>query len=212
MQLPHDLLFAYLMSVFALACTPGVASAALARNTLHRGEAAGVNLAMGILLARLSKTGLAVVSLAHMADLLSVAGFWLKLGGGAYLGVVGYRVIFGTRYRCPGRETGKAPGHQFAKGFLLSWSNPSALFFVVIVLPRFVDQSTTLWQQLLLLGVLWALVALIVELLLVACTARLSSGKGAGLIACLSPQSRRCGRVLLGTLLLAMACWLVAGP
>jgi len=202
MQLPADLLFAYFMSVFALACSPGVASAALARNTLHKGEAAGVNMAMGILIARLTKTLLAVVSLAHLADLFAVAEGWLKLGGAAYLSFVGCRVLFGRRCCGLAKSPPGGPGRQLLNGFLLSWSNPSALFFIIIVLPRFVDHSLQIWQQLLVLGIIWALVALIVELMLVACAARY--------VPDLPARVERLTRILLGTLLISMGIWIAA--
>ncbi len=205
MFMQPDLFLAYFLSVVTLACTPGVASAALARKTLHQGSNAGVHMAMGILVARLSKTLLIVVGLAQLSDIVEFAGDWLRYCGAAYLSFVGYRVLFGLDRKCASTAANGQPWQQFSNGFLISWSNPNALFFVAIVLPQFIDRSGQVWQQLTVLGIVWAFVALIVELVLVLCVARLGQSTS-------SILGNRGSRFVLGSILMGIAIWLLLGP
>lgn len=195
-----DLLVTYFVSIFSLACTPGVSLAALAQRTLTQGTDAGVNLALGILLARLSKIAVVVIGLAQLVELVEFAGGWLRLAGAAYLAFIGYRVLVRRPSAMPGSVAPSSALAQMVNGFVISWSNPNALLFLAIVLPQFVDPSADVWQQLLVLGALWALVALAVELALVLCLTRIRHHAPA--------RGSRYVRCTFGSVLLVVAIWL----
>lgn len=171
-MISYNLLVAYCMSVLTLACIPGLAVSALTLQSLRRGPMAGFEMAMGIGLARLSKLMLVLVLL-PMVQLVNDS----VINGLCYLGAIyliwnAIAVLqapspFEQAARCEGQEAvirrRKLGG--FASGFLISWSNPKTIIFIAVILPRFVDQGQYMELQMVVLGLVWLMIAALVECL-----------------------------------------------
>ena len=201
MLFSDGLLFNYCASVLALACIPGISSASLARNTLAHGESAGLNMALGILLARLSKGMLILFCLAQVSDFVQPAHDWLKILGAVYFAWVGLRVMTKNGTLAFAANSSACGVRQLTNGFLVSWSNPNALLFVAIVLPGFLEPGGHSWEQVLVLAVIWAFLNLTIELFLVLFAARWA----------IRSDAARFSNMAIGGVLLLSSTWILAG-
>lgn len=172
-------LLAFALSVVALACTPGLAVTALASNTARYGARTGLHMALGFFLARLSQCLVVLAFLPYIAGFMESTYEWIKLLGAAYLIWIGYGVLASASEATKVMTTKRGRCKQVFCGYALSWSNPKALLFASIILPRFVDApAAQTGQQILLLGGIWATLTLLVEVIYIMFAGRLVSGGG----------------------------------
>lgn len=89
----------------------------------------------------------------------------VRLGGAAYLVFLGVRAIRHRRGAAAALSTSRvlpSRGRILRDGILVGVSNPKTLAFFVAVLPGFVDTTAgAVFAQLLLLGLVWTVIALI---------------------------------------------------
>jgi threonine/homoserine/homoserine lactone efflux protein len=163
--LPTAHLLAFTLTAFALIVVPGPSVLFTVSRALALGRMAGVATVAG------NTTGvyLQVVAVAFGIGALverSVMVFTIvKLGGAAYLIFLGVQAI---RHRqklaemLGSRIEKKSVARVMADGFVVGIGNPKAIVFFAAVLPQFVDrQAGQVPQQMLLLGAIFAAIALL---------------------------------------------------
>lgn len=101
----------------------------------------------------------------------------LKLAGAAYLMFLGVQAIRHRRASAaPGAGSARSRGTwvTFRQGFLVGVTNPKVAVFFVAALPQFLDPDHTVWTQVALFGLIFALIALVSDSIwaLAASTAR----------------------------------------
>ena len=91
----------------------------------------------------------------------------LKLAGAAYLVFLGARAFLQRRRHVPASAAAAAPGgwaRAVLQGFLVGVSNPKTAVFFAAILPQFIDRSRgDVTAQMLVLGVVFALIATICD-------------------------------------------------
>jgi threonine/homoserine/homoserine lactone efflux protein len=119
--------------------------------SLGRGVRSGVHASLGVLAANtlyfaLSAAGVGAALLASAELFLAI-----KWAGACYLVLVGLRMLLSRPL--PGREARplRAP-RTFFRGFVVQGANPKAIVFFVALLPQFLDPSSALAPQVLILG------------------------------------------------------------
>ena len=100
----------------------------------------------------------------------------LKLAGAAYLVFLGVQAIRHRRVQASsgGGLSSASPWRTCRQGFVVGVTNPKVAVFFVAAMPQFVDPDQTVWTQVALFGLVFALIALVSDSIwaLAASTAR----------------------------------------
>ena len=136
---------AYVVLTAILVVTPGASTAVVVRNVLSGGRSAGLAAACGIAVANTAwaaAAGLGVTALLARAPVVFAA---IRIGGAAYLAVLGLRAL-GRAWRGSGdsmttratatAETGSR-GTAFREGVATNLLNPPIATFYIAVVPSF---------------------------------------------------------------------------
>ncbi|MDH3663798.1 MAG: LysE family translocator [Alphaproteobacteria bacterium] len=169
--MPIDLLLAYTAACVAVVIVPGPSVTLIIANSLRHGTRAGLWTDGG------TQAGLAtmlVVLAAGLSTIVNHMGWifdWLRLVGAAYLIWLGIKLwrggggaaTSGTLAAEPGGNGGGSGSRFFWQGFLVLWSNPKALLFFGAFIPQFIDPQGSALAQTLLLGLIFIVVAAILD-------------------------------------------------
>ena len=163
-MLPTTHLLAFTLTAFALIVVPGPSVLFTVSRALALGRIAGVATVAG----NTAGVYVQVIAVAFGIGALverSVMVFTIiKLGGAAYLVYLGVQAIRHRRRleALGSRMENKNLARLVSDGFVVGIGNPKAIVFFAAVLPQFVDrQAGHVPQQLLLLGAVFAGVALL---------------------------------------------------
>jgi threonine/homoserine/homoserine lactone efflux protein len=88
----------------------------------------------------------------------------IKLAGAAYLVFLGIQAIRHRRVAvegAPAAPTRRDSGAYVRQGFIVGVTNPKVLVLFVAAMPQFVDPDRTVWTQVAVFGLVFALLALI---------------------------------------------------
>jgi threonine/homoserine/homoserine lactone efflux protein len=135
---------AYVVLTAMLVVTPGASTAVVVRNALSGGRAAGLAAACGIGVANTTwalAAGLGVTALLARAPIVFGA---IRVGGAAYLAVLGLRAL-GRAWRRPGgcitmsvpATAGRNRRAAFREGVATNLLNPPIATFYIAVVPSF---------------------------------------------------------------------------
>lgn len=151
----------FVVMSFFLVILPGPDNVILTRNTLREGTRGGLKTILGICLALLVHTFIAIVGLsaiiASSAYLFSI----FKFVGAAYLIYLGVRAFLSVRednLNVPTLNTDHqiASENLFRQGFLTDLLNPKVAVFFLTFLPQFVEPHVKSFLPFLLLGLIYA--------------------------------------------------------
>jgi threonine/homoserine/homoserine lactone efflux protein len=163
--LPTTHLLAFTITAFVVIAIPGPSVLFVVSRTVTLGRAAGVATVTGNMIGEFAQVIAVAFGIGPLVE-RSVGLFTvLKLAGAAYLVFLGVQAI---RHR---RSLAEALGAELERktaarialdGFTVGITNPKSIVFFAAMLPQFVDrQSGHLPAQIILLGVLFAGIALV---------------------------------------------------
>jgi len=150
-------------AALALLVVPGPAVLYIVTQSIGQGRRAGLASTGGIFTGTLVHVTAATVGLSALLASSASAFDVVKYLGAAYLIVVGLRRLFGLE---PAAEDAPRPearslGRLYRQGIVVNVLNPKTALFFLAFLPQFVDPSRgAAWAQILLLGLLFALLGL----------------------------------------------------
>jgi threonine/homoserine/homoserine lactone efflux protein len=160
-----DLSFAqlgtFMLASLVLAAAPGPGVTFLITRTLSEGRSAGFAATAGVAIGNFGNAlgaSLGLAALLALHPVLFVAVKWL---GAAYLIALGIRYVGQGTIRKT--STNEIPQHtrHFQDGFWVALLNPKTMLFFAAFLPQFLHSETTSLAQILPLGMLFVLIALI---------------------------------------------------
>jgi threonine/homoserine/homoserine lactone efflux protein len=159
-----SLFLAFVAISLLLAVTPGPDMALVTKNALAHGPRGVFLTTAGISVALVLWVTASAVGVAAVLRASTTLFYALKLVGGAYLAYLGIGAWLASREK-PVEflvGTGAAPaGSILRQGFISAGTNPKLGVFFVTFLPQFVDPRQQLLPQLLLLGLVFALIGLV---------------------------------------------------
>jgi homoserine/homoserine lactone efflux protein len=161
--MPLELYIAYVAACVVILIVPGPTVTLIVANSLTHGTRAGLVNVAGTQLALAVLVGIVAVG---MASIVAAAGWWFdwaRLFGAAYLVWLGVRLIWSSGSPA---EIGAAPpprGGFFWQGFMVLLSNPKALLLFSAFIPQFVDAKRDYFDQVLLLGVTFMVLATVFD-------------------------------------------------
>ena len=145
-----------------LAVTPGPDMAVVTKNALAHGRRGVVLTTSGIALALSIWVGATAIGVSALLRSSGELLFLLKLAGAAYLAFLGVRTLLESRERPADLLAGTSPpahAHAiFRQGFLSAVSNPKLGVFFVTFLPQFVAPGQPVFERLLELGLIFAVI------------------------------------------------------
>ncbi|MEM9440375.1 MAG: LysE family translocator [Pseudomonadota bacterium] len=170
---PTEILFAYTLACIAVVIVPGPSVTVIIANSVRYGTRAGLWTDGG------TQAGLAtmlVVLAAGLSTIVNHMGWvfdWLRLIGAAYLILLGLQLWRGhasaSGASTPSSASAEKPDGSrrgkrfFWQGFFVLWSNPKALLFFGAFIPQFIDPSGSALAQTLVLGLIFIVVAAILD-------------------------------------------------
>ena len=152
----------YVAASLALIATPGQDMMYVISRSLAQGRTAGVASAAGVSLGILVHTALAALGVGALLQASPALFLALKLGGAAYLALLGLRMLFApSREALTGRPGERASlGSLVRQGMASNVMNPKIVVFFVAFLPQFVDPASAHpTRDLAFLGSLYAAMA-----------------------------------------------------
>jgi len=163
--LPTAHLLAFTLTAFALIVVPGPSVLFTVSRALALGRMAGVATVAGNTVGVYVQVVAVAFGIGALVERSVMVFTIVKLGGAAYLIFLGIQAI---RHRqklaemLGSRIENKSVARVMADGFVVGIGNPKAIVFFAAVLPQFVDrQAGQVPQQMLLLGAIFAGVALL---------------------------------------------------
>ena len=164
-MLPTAHLLAFTLTAFALIVVPGPSVLFTVSRALALGRMAGVATVAGNTVGVYVQVVAVAFGIGALVERSVMVFTIVKLGGAAYLIFLGVQAI---RHRqklaemLGSRIENKSVARVMADGFVVGIGNPKAIVFFAAVLPQFVDrQAGQVPQQMLLLGAIFAGVALL---------------------------------------------------
>jgi threonine/homoserine/homoserine lactone efflux protein len=155
---------AFVLAVTILMLIPGPNVALIVANSLAHGARHGLTTVAGTssaMVAQLALTALGLTTLLHgLASAFEILR-WIGVGYLVWLGVSAWRAAPTDLTR-----TRAQPGSAraiFARGFLVSMTNPKTLLFYAAFLPQFLNPGPGLAGQLALLSATFVVIAVIVD-------------------------------------------------
>jgi len=163
--LPTAHLLAFTLTAFALIVVPGPSVLFTVSRALTLGRLAGVATVAGNTAGVYVQVMAVAVGIGAVVERSVTVFTIIKLGGAAYLIFLGVQAIRHRRKLAEAlgsRMESKSVARVMADGFAVGIGNPKAIVFFAAVLPQFVDrQAGHIPQQLLLLGAVFAGIALL---------------------------------------------------
>jgi threonine/homoserine/homoserine lactone efflux protein len=149
----------FCLASVALAVVPGPAVTYIVMHSVDKGRRAGLASAAGVASGGLVHVAAATVGLSALVASSATAFTAVKLVGAAYLIIVGLRRILAgdddERVQAP-----PAPlSRLYRQGVIVNVFNPKTALFFLAFLPQFVDTDASVYPQVALLGITFAVIA-----------------------------------------------------
>lgn len=179
-----DTWLAFCLMETLLCFTPGPAVLLVVSASVARGTRAGLDSALGVLLANalyfaLSAAGIGAALVASHELFLAI-----KWAGAAYLVWLGARMLLSRQQPSATAQAPVASSRErsFLRGFVVQGANPKTLIFFTALLPQFVDPSASIGAQVLILGISSVSIEILALSVFAVCAARLRHAAGSRLV------------------------------
>lgn len=171
-----DVFLAFSLACLVLSLSPGPSNMYIMARSISQGSAAGVAAAGGLAIGSIIYALLTAMGLATIFVYTPTAYMALKLAGAAYLLYLGWQYFTAPPVSVSTTDNKPHFSHSFIfrQSIIVELTNPKTALFFLAFLPQFADESAPLAPQLLILGLLYALIAMCCDLFV----AFLSAGIG----------------------------------
>ncbi|MEL7551447.1 LysE family translocator [Pseudomonas protegens] len=176
-------LYLFIIAALLLLIVPGPCMAIVTSHAVAHGWRAGLAAALGITLADVLMTIMVSTGLGALVMSWAPAFDLLRWAGACYLLWLAWQALKTPLTDTETKATQASMRKIFTRAMLNSLLNPKALLFFMVFLPQFVTVGgSSVTSQLMFLGLLLALIALIFHCLLGFCTGRLHGRLREGII------------------------------
>ena len=154
-----DSLIAFLLAATALALVPGPTVTVIIANSLKHGTRAGLMNVLG------TQAGVVIwlaIAALGLGAAIKVMGVWfdvLRYIGAGYLVWMGIKLFLSKGDLAVATERARPQGSFFLQGFVVIMSNPKMLVLFGALIPPFIPQGGDVSKYTLLLGLLFASIA-----------------------------------------------------
>ncbi|NVZ29210.1 LysE family translocator [Pseudomonas gingeri] len=192
-------LYLFIVAALLLLVVPGPNMAIVTSHAVAHGWRFGLAAALGITLADVLMTVAVSTGLGALVMSWAPAFDLLRWAGACYLMWLAWQALKTSPADTDTQATQASMRKIFARATLNSLLNPKALLFFMVFLPQFVTVGSSITSQLMFLGLLLALIALIFHSLLGLCAGRLHGRLREGVL------SKRLGAYSFAVVMTALA-------
>lgn len=174
----------FVVAALVLLIIPGPGVLYVVARSLSQGQTAGVVSAAGLSAGVLVHVAAATIGLSAVLATSAVAFGVVKGLGAGYLIYLGVRTLLSRAEAVvPGAPSDRSSRRLFWDGVIVSALNPKIAVFFLAFLPQFADPALApVWQQILILGVLYSLMAFVTDGTYALLAARLRTWLGGALL------------------------------
>lgn len=159
----------------ALIVSPGPDSLYVLSRSISNGRWTGLAAAVGTCTGLLIHTLAAILGLSAILRASSLAYTVVKIAGAVYLVYLGIQTIRQKEEFQPQANDTEIDGlESYPRGTMINVLNPKVAIFFLAFLPHFVESGTGSWAEMLLLGGLFATLALLYLVVLVVVSSQLT--------------------------------------
>lgn len=160
-MIPTTTLLAFIGASMIVLLTPGPGVLYVVTRGAFQGRTAAVVSAAGLSVGALAHVAFAVIGLSALLVASATAFAIVNYVGAAYLIWIGLQMILTRSRLTPGEPPPPQPMRRlFRDGVIITVFNPKVAIFFLAYLPLFADPAAgAVWNQLLLLGVIYAVLA-----------------------------------------------------
>jgi threonine/homoserine/homoserine lactone efflux protein len=159
----------------ALIVSPGPDSLYVLSRSISNGRWTGLAAAVGTCTGLLIHTLAAILGLSAILRASSLAYTVVKIAGAVYLVYLGIQTIRQKEEFQPQANDTEIDGlESYPRGAMINVLNPKVAIFFLAFLPHFVESGTGSWAEMLLLGGLFATLALLYLVVLVVVSSQLT--------------------------------------
>ncbi|MGY2236589.1 LysE family translocator [Pseudomonas gingeri] len=192
-------LYLFIVAALLLLVVPGPNMAIVTSHAVAHSWRSGLAAALGITLADVLMTVTVSTGLGALVMSWAPAFDLLRWAGACYLMWLAWQALRTSPADTDTQATQASMRKIFARATLNSLLNPKALLFFMVFLPQFVTVGSSVTSQLMFLGLLLALIALIFHSLLGLCAGRLHGRLREGVL------SKRLGAYSFAVVMTALA-------
>lgn len=170
----------FFISAFFLVISPGPDLLLISTYSSIRGFKSGASVTLGIFIAGLIQTVLVAFGLGQLMQAVPAVAWFVKIVGAMYLAWLGLKMLkswFNNDAVVKGKEKTRSltTTQLMSQGLLNNLMNPKALLFFSMFLPQFTNSQLELTSQILVLGLLLSVIALIMNMIFSLAFSKLSS-------------------------------------
>lgn len=156
-------LFAFLCASMALTIAPGPDNVFVMTQGITRGRKAAIVTALGMCSGITIHTTAAAFGISALFYSSALAFNLVKYAGAAYLLYLAFKTVRGTGASLPAGSEALPVAALFRRGFIMNLLNPKVALFFLAFLPQFVNPASGgLPQQMILLGIVFMLQAVVI--------------------------------------------------
>jgi homoserine/homoserine lactone efflux protein len=170
-----DSYIAFCLACVALAVVPGPTVTVIIANALRFGTRAGLMNVAGTQVGVVLWLAIAVLGLNALIEMMGVWFDVLRYAGAAYLVWLGYKLLRSNGDLAVATDRARPAGSFFVQGFVVILSNPKMLVLFGALIPPFLSPGNDTVQQTLLLGLTFALIAMLSDSLYALCAGKAGS-------------------------------------
>lgn len=159
-MLAFQTVLTFFLTSVLLALAPGPDNLFVLTQSAIHGPRAGILVTLGLCTGLIFHTAAVAVGVAALFRAVPAAFLGLRFLGAAYLLWLGWQAFRETRPAIS--HPVSAPWTLYRRGFLMNVTNPKVSIFFLAFLPQFADPKRGLTGQILLLGLLFCLAAILV--------------------------------------------------
>jgi threonine/homoserine/homoserine lactone efflux protein len=154
---------AFAIAMFFLALSPGPGLATIVSRALASGPVAGLAVTGGLVLADFAFMGVAMVGLTAVASAIGPLFQLVKYAGATYLVWLGYKAFRSSASPLLVKpRSGQGLVKDIGLGLLVTLGNPKAILFYSALLPTFLDMTTIVVADFLVLASIVVVVSYVV--------------------------------------------------
>jgi homoserine/homoserine lactone efflux protein len=150
-------LLAFSAATLLFAMSPGPNTFFVISQAFTRGMSAAALAVAGLVLASVVYLAATVAGLVALMDAWPVVFNAIRLAGAIYIAYLGVRILRSPGASLPADAQTDSQRSPLLQGFVTGFSNPKAVLYWSAFLPQFLDQSQSATPQLVVLGILGAL-------------------------------------------------------
>jgi threonine/homoserine/homoserine lactone efflux protein len=156
-------LFLFCITSIILSLTPGPDNIFVMTQSALFGRKAGIFITLGLCTGLIFHTSAVALGVAALIQTSAIAFTLLKIAGALYLSYLAWQAFTATAAKLDSTQSNSLTVQQlYRRGIIMNITNPKVTIFFLAFLPQFVTTSNNITLQIIILGGVFMLIAMII--------------------------------------------------